>query len=283
MHLPRLLGVALVLASLFVAEDASGKPPAKAPRKVALIELFVSQGCNMCPAAESLLGELPGMGYGPDRAIPLVFHVDYFNDPWKDPFSDPLFSRREWEYSRIYNEKHKLGKPEYLYFTPMLIVDGTYPQLGSTKDADRTKVKAALDRVLRESPEIDLGLNLDGTTKDPRRKTLTVTVEARTPQASGREVLMGIATFEDGLRTEVAAGELAGKTYNGRYVVRQLQVQVARPTTDKPVTLEVPITLPTDADPARSGVAVFAQNETNGQIEQATSVSWTARSDATAR
>ncbi len=65
-----------------------------------------------------MLGQLPELGYGPDRVVPLAFHVDYFNDPWKDPFSDPQFSRREAEYSRIYHGINKNTKPDVLYLTP---------------------------------------------------------------------------------------------------------------------------------------------------------------------
>src|SRR4051794_40106184 len=61
------------------------------PRRMVLVELFTSQGCDMCPAAEEVLGALAERDR---RVVPIAFHVDYFNRPWKDVFSDPLYSRR---------------------------------------------------------------------------------------------------------------------------------------------------------------------------------------------
>src|SRR5262245_56785390 len=113
---------AVVLGTGFSGAKGQGENP-RGPKKVALVELFVSQGCDMCPSAEQLIGRLRTLGYGPERVVPLVFHGDYFNDPWVDPFSDPQFSQREAEYSRLYDRANGLGKPDYLYFTPMLMVD----------------------------------------------------------------------------------------------------------------------------------------------------------------
>ena len=91
----------------------------------------------MCPAAEELLDQLTKQY---DRVVPIAFHVNYFDKPWKDPFSSPLFSSRQWQYSTLYNKENKVGKEDYLYFTPMMMVDGRYPMLGS----DRKKAEQAI-------------------------------------------------------------------------------------------------------------------------------------------
>ncbi|MGO9467196.1 MAG: DUF1223 domain-containing protein, partial [Isosphaeraceae bacterium] len=57
------------------------------PGRMVLVELYTSQGCDMCPAAEKVLGALAERNR---RIVPIAFHVDYFNDPWKDVFSNPL-------------------------------------------------------------------------------------------------------------------------------------------------------------------------------------------------
>jgi hypothetical protein len=205
--------------------------------------------------------------------IPLAFHVDYFNDPWKDPFSDPQFSRREGLYSLLYVKANGISKEDYLYFTPMMMVDGRYPLLGSGSEAPG-KARAAIDRALREPPDVTLALELaDG--DGPRQKELTVTVRPRAARAAGREVLIGVATYEDGIDTKVEAGELKGKTYHGHYTVRRLEVKPATPTKAKPAELAFPIELGEGWDAARCGVVVFAQDEATGRILQAERRPWT--------
>ena len=50
-----------------------------------LVELYTSQGCDMCPEAEAILGAVADKG---PKFVPVAFHVDYFNAPWKDVYSD---------------------------------------------------------------------------------------------------------------------------------------------------------------------------------------------------
>jgi hypothetical protein len=217
-----------------------------------------------------LLGRLGGS----DRVITLSFHVDYFNDPWKDPFSDPLYSRREAQYSLIYDKAHKLGKPDYLYFTPLIMVDGRHPLLGSGSEAPG-KAKGAVDRSLREPAEvsIELAWSPGG---GPLRKELKVAVRSRQARSAGREVLVGVATYEDGLTTKVGAGELKGRTYAGHNTVRKLQVEPMKPGRAKLAERAFPIELESGWDAARCGVVAFAQDEATGRILQVERLSWQA-------
>jgi hypothetical protein len=88
-------------------------------KPMVLGELYTSQGCDMCPTAEIILGELAERDHG---IVPIAFHVDYFNEPWKDVFSDPLYGKRQMVYNQLYA---KPKNSEYgLYYTPMLMIDG---------------------------------------------------------------------------------------------------------------------------------------------------------------
>jgi hypothetical protein len=227
----------------------------------------------MCPGAEQLLGRLGEVGYGRDRVVPLAFHVDYFNRPWKDPFSDATFSRREYQYSLIYKRDHKIGDPNYLYFTPMLMVDGREPMLGT----DAAKARRAIDAALAEPPGVALRLALPDDDQGPRRKRLEVTLSDPSPAVDGRAVLVGVATYEDPVSTDVPSGENAGKTLVEHVAVRRLAVQVARPRRGEPTTLTVPVALEKGSSPARCGLAAFVQDEHSGRIHQAASVPWDAK------
>src|SRR5262249_21194539 len=82
------LGTAALLTTVVGIATAQAPGPDPSARMV-LVELYTSQGCDMCPAAEKMLGALAEKDR---RIVPIAFHVDYFNDPWKDVFSDPLYS-----------------------------------------------------------------------------------------------------------------------------------------------------------------------------------------------
>src|SRR3954469_24818819 len=77
--------------------------------RVVLVELFTSQGCSSCPAADALVRELPGLGFGRDRVLPLTFHVSYWDGyGWKDPFSAQAFTdRQQW-----YADAGRLRSPD---------------------------------------------------------------------------------------------------------------------------------------------------------------------------
>src|ERR1700677_2653645 len=70
-------------------------------KRMVLVELYTSQGCDMCPTAERMLGALAERDR---RIVPIAFHIDYFNDPWKDVFSDPLYSQRQMTYNQLYTK-----------------------------------------------------------------------------------------------------------------------------------------------------------------------------------
>jgi hypothetical protein len=217
----------------------------------------------MCPAADRLLSRLGGLGYGPDRIVPLSFHVDYFNDPWKDPFSASDHSRRELAYNGALQRKD-------LYFTPMMMIDGRSPMLGS----DQPKAQAALDQALKQRPGVTLGIDLTGARDASKRKTLTVTVAARSADAIGRDLLVGVAVYETPLTTVVPSGENAGKTLVEHYTVRKFVYQKVELGRSRPADLSFPLELPADATAARCGVAVFVQDWLKGYVHQADAIAW---------
>ena len=244
--------------------------PARAPEKKVLVELYTSQGCDMCPKAVELLGALEGLGVRPDRVVPVAFHVDYFNTPWKDPYSDPAFSRRQYQYSLIHQRENKTDDANSLYFTPMLMVDGRRPMLGS----DRPKAREALRKALAEKPGASIKAALKPAKGDPRRKTLSATVAPLAASVEGRELMVGVAVRDDSVANDVPSGENAGKTLVERYPVRSFAFQKFKPDGDRPRTLTFPLELAEGSDPRRSAVAVFVQDWNNGRVYQADDLPW---------
>lgn len=131
--------LALSAASFVLAGSAAHA----ATERPVLIELFTSQGCNSCPPADALLGELvqqPGV-------LALAFHVDYWNGlGWRDPFSSKLATERQNDYAQ------RLGKRSI--YTPQLVVDGSSDAVGSDR-ADVTALIHAAQRRAQTGPTIE--------------------------------------------------------------------------------------------------------------------------------
>jgi hypothetical protein len=259
--------IAAVLTAMALAASAAAGDDGSTPSdaKKVLVELYTSQGCDSCPPAADLVGRLPALGYGPDRAVVVAFHVDYFNDPWKDPFSDPLFSRRQLSYNDV-------QRRDDLYFTPMMMVDGRVPMLGS----DRPKALAAIGQALKERPGVSLGLTLDRAEGRGTGASLSVDLSARSPGVVGRDLLVGVAVTEDPVTTKVSSGENAGKTLVEHHAVRSFAHKTVRLGKSGSKRLTFPIEPGADWVAGRCRVAVFAQDRANGKVYQADSVAWSA-------
>ena len=244
--------------------------------RIVLVEAFVSQGCDLCPQAEVLLSKLR-KEFGPDRIAVVSYHVDYFNDPWKDPFSDPDFSARQAQYSQIYDREHKLDNPSYLYLTPLVIVDGQTPMVGSNAEAYQvatTAIRAGL--AARPSATISLDL-APASGKGPRDLKVAVSAPGPGSDLAGQKVYVEVVTVEDSLSTAVKSGELAGRTYRADSVARAYDSKpVLLDRGGKPETLTFPITLAPGLDPSRCRLVVIVQDEKNGRVYQAATAPWQA-------
>jgi hypothetical protein len=87
------------------------------PEKVALLELFTSQGCSSCPPAEAWLSRLATDCRLWRQLVPVAFHVDYWDDlGWRDVFADKRYSARQ----RNYRRHGRLGS----VYTPGFVLNG---------------------------------------------------------------------------------------------------------------------------------------------------------------
>jgi hypothetical protein len=253
------IAVFFTLTVLRPVAAAAGEYPVNQPKRV-LVELFTSQGCGSCAPASDLLGKLTEPGVDRDRIVPLNLHVDYFNQPWPDPYSDASYTRRQCDYNGV-------QRRDDLRITPLLMVDGRQPLFGS----DRTMAVAAIEQALKMPPEVALDLKLDGM---GNRKTALVKVAARSPELAGRALLIGMALTEDPVKTRVLRGENAGLMLVEHHVVRRLDQRFLKLDRTGTRAVSFLIELPGGADAARFRVVVFAQDRVNGQVFQAEELPW---------
>ncbi len=198
-----LVGAALfVLAAGLWADDSSTQD---LERPTVVLELFTSQGCSSCPAADRLLRRLAES----DRQveiIPLAFHVDYWNYlGWSDPFSSPSWSQRQRRYA------HRLGSRSV--YTPQLVVNGLWDAVGSNEADARDLIARAGERAGTGELDIEAVRGDDG--------RVEVRLSAAVATASGEPELW-LAVVESGFETPVGRGENARRTLLNDHVVRRL-------------------------------------------------------------
>ena len=76
--------------------------------KVALVELYTSEGCSSCPPADRWLSALVSKPRD-ESIVALALHVDYWDYlGWRDRFSSPVFTQRQ-------NTLTKLGQAQFAY------------------------------------------------------------------------------------------------------------------------------------------------------------------------
>jgi hypothetical protein len=200
---PCLLFACSSFVMLACATAAGDTPKDEAPL---VIELFTSQGCSSCPAADKLLDKLARDGAVLGRPIaPLAFHVDYWDDlGWADSFALPAWTERQRQYSRALGDSS--------VYTPELVVGGRTGLVGSNSLAATRAIAAA---------PAQIKISASATWKAD-----SITVTAKAP--AGADVV--VAIWQDNTKTKIPRGENAGSTLAGDRVVRRLELVAAAGT-----------------------------------------------------
>ncbi len=242
------------------------------PSRMVLVELYTSQGCDMCPTAEKILGALAEKDRG---IVPIAFHVDYFNDPWKDVFSDPLYSRRQMTYNQLYTRPKN---PEYgLYYTPMLMIDG----IESVNGRDPAAAEAAIRQARAGKPPVGLDVALD-VKGDGLSGTATIEVTSRSPRVEKSPLLVCAVLREDGVVTDIPSGENRGKSLVARFPARLTKYEFVELNGKLPSTQRFPFVVAPAWNRKNLRLAVFVQDKRTGVVHQAADLPWrSTKADAT--
>ena len=122
-----------------------------------IIELFTSQGCSSCPAADKNLSEIIKRAEAQGKPVyGLSFHVDYWNYiGWKDPYSSKEFTERQRRYAKTLNLTS--------IYTPQMIVNGKDEFVGSNKDEahriiDKSFRMIPVFQIVIESSQVSNGI-----------------------------------------------------------------------------------------------------------------------------
>lgn len=167
----------------------------------AVLELFTSEGCSSCPPADELMERIQKEA-GDKPVYVLAYHVDYWDRlGWKDMFSSPEFSKRQYWYNRKFTSQ---------VYTPQLILNGHTEFVGS----DERDIKNTLANALTGTSSTSLNLQVQ-----QKDSCLNIQYQLTGKPSEGQLV---IAVVQKHAVSRVKAGENEGHTLSHAQIVRSL-------------------------------------------------------------
>ncbi|BAT58669.1 hypothetical protein GJW-30_1_01196 [Variibacter gotjawalensis] len=181
-----------------LAAVTAGTPALSQTEPRAVVELFTSQGCSSCPAADKLIGELAK----DPSLITLSMSVDYWDYlGWKDTLALKGHTQRQKGYANTRGDRQ--------VYTPQVVINGVSHVVGS----DRAEIEKALSRVRpREALSVPVGIFVgqDG---------LTVSVQSGSEAQQAGDVWLCLTARE--VHVKINKGENRGKEVTYHNVVRR--------------------------------------------------------------
>jgi hypothetical protein len=189
----------IAVAGALICTASMLPPPASAGEPRAVIELFTSQGCSSCPAADKVLGELARDPTLLTMSLP-VDYWDYLG--WKDTLALHGHSDRERAYADTRGDR--------AVFTPQVVVNGIVPVLGS----DEAAIEKAIVQTRQSAAPLTLPVTL--TVADGK-------VVVSIPAANGEHGIAGIwlCPITGKVQVAIERGENRGHTLAYTNVVRR--------------------------------------------------------------
>ena len=246
----------IVLAAMLLpAAGASAQcTAASSEQRVALLELYTSEGCNSCPPVDRWVSALPARGFTTTRVLALAFHVDYWNHlGWNDPYAQARFSERQ----RLASARNQAR----FVYTPQLLLNGRDYRRGILRDDFAEKLAA----ISRDRPRAAITLRQTPSANGVLAVSAKIALDSDAERSLAQ---VYIALYENDLATQVAAGENRGRTLQHDFVVRELAGPFA---TGSARSFDIAHSF----RPARDWkhhdlhVAVFVQNRQSGDVLQA--------------
>lgn len=200
-----------------------------------VVELFTSQGCSSCPAADKNLAAVVDRAEKNNQEVlGLSFHVDYWNYiGWKDPYSSKEFTERQKKYASVLNLEN--------IYTPQMIVNGRAEFVGS----DGRKCDDEIAKALKETPLFQISIT--DVTKSKEKILISYSLD-KVPT----DCTINAALVEKDVSNDVTRGENTGRKLAHKNVVRSFTTSAAK----KNGTLELAFPAAGKADQ----LIIFLQN-----------------------
>ena len=238
--LARLSAAAIMAAVFFVLATQQPSLAGSAPQIV--VELYTSQGCNSCPPADRLLGELARR----DDVIALTFNVDYWDYlGWKDTLARPANTERQRQYAAAMRNR--------TVYTPQMVIGGRQHAVGS----DVSAVSAAIEAEQRRS---------DGSPKlHVKHQDGRILISLDALDASGRKgvnATVWLVRYDKRRDVPIERGENAGNKLSYYNVVRDMRALGHW----RGQAMQMDLSRAELAEGGRDGCAIIVQNGPGGPI-----------------
>ena len=257
-YVTRAIALAVALTTLFASGLASAAGAVCASHspshRVALVELYSSEGCNSCPPADNWLSQWKNSGAS-QSIVPLALHVDYWNSlGWTDRFSQHRFTERQQTLTDLAGG--------HTIYTPEIFVSGRELRSWSQRDSFQSRI----GQVVAEPAQANVALELKPQAKGAFNVDAQFTSKSTDTTAP---LIAYVAVYQNALNSQVRAGENSGATLHHERVVRQWIGPVPLVAGNAQIRRDIRID---DADanaPAdHFGVVAFVENAATGDVLQ---------------
>ncbi len=229
----------LVIGAIVLLSGWAGAA-AEPSKRLAVLELFTSQGCSSCPPADMLLNELSKR----DNILALSFPVSYWDHlGWKDTLASDTFNKRQYDYAEARGDRE--------IYTPQLVVNGVAHVVGSRPSA----VEAAMTETagMLEKSSVSVSMNKDG-------DLLRLSVGAAPQDGVYRSGQLWVACYNRSVDVAIGNGENAGRKVTYTNVVRELLPAGRWSGQEESLNVEIPDRNDFDS------IAVLLQADKSGAI-----------------
>ena len=228
---------------LFLAASAAradGSAITSGSSRIALIELYTSEGCSSCPPADHwLLGALRQTDGLWKDYVPVAFHISYWDHlGWTDRFASDAYTHRQYDYAASWSS--------HGVYTPCFVKDGAewHP------DGAAPEAESGSPGILTVSA---LGGNAYRVTFAPTEKAF-VGLDAH------------VALLGGGIHSKVTAGENDGSTLTHEFVVMTMETAgLGKGADGKSYVATVHLESPSEKDVPRLALAAWVTK--SGSLE----------------
>ena len=231
------VGLSLILALTGYAN--AGQPQASHP---VVIELFTSQGCSDCPAADRIVAELAKR----KDVLALSLPITYWDMlGWKDTFATEANTYRQKSYAKTMNRSG--------IYTPQVIVHGKVDVVGNQRDRVMSAISNRQTQIANEA-QVNLTLGIAS-----GRVEIAIPALAR----SKDKPLATIWVMRTLSNASVNVQQGENKNHQLAYANLVRELHRAGEWTGEAMKLDVPITT---GKSKHDGVAVVLQSHDYGEV-----------------